>query len=187
MPAAPWSRMRLIGWRRFRLLLVVGAGLIAAIVGLAFPPPVTPIAGPAEVTDGDTLRIGATRIRLTGIDAPELAQTCTDQSGREWPCGAEAKAFVIGLVMHEEVSCALRGTDRYGRSLGACTASGTDIGARIVAAGWAVSDGGYFTEQENARNAARGIWSGSFIAPAEWRRSHGEGGNAWGWLASLWR
>ena len=101
MPAAPWSRMRLIGWRRFRLLLVVGAGLIAAIVGLAFPPPLTPIAGPAEVTDGDTLRIGATRIRLSGIDAPELAQTCTDQSGREWPCGAEAKAFVIGVVMHE--------------------------------------------------------------------------------------
>ena len=88
MPAAPWSRMRLIAWRRFRLLAVVGAGLIAAIVGLVSQPPVTLIAGHAEVTDGDTLRIGATRIRLTGIDAPELAQTCTGQSGKEWPCGA---------------------------------------------------------------------------------------------------
>ncbi len=186
MPAAPWSQMRWIGRRYARHFAVVAAIALIAVAGLLFPPPSHAIAGRAEVSDGDTIRIGATRIRLVGIDAPELAQTCTDQSGKDWSCGAEAKAFVIGLIDRRDVACTLRGTDRYGRSLGTCTASGGDLNAAIVTAGWAVSDGGYFGEQDQARAAARGIWSGSFIAPATWRRSHGEGGNAWDWLSHFW-
>lgn len=187
MRAAPWTRMRPIGPRYLRLAVIAGAGVVAATAGSLFAPPAHPLAGRAEVTDGDTLRIGATRIRLRGIDAPELAQTCTDQAGADWACGAHAKAFVIGLVAHQDVACMLAGTDAYGRSLGSCTVSATDIGSQIVAAGWAVANGGYFAEQSGARAAQRGIWSGSFVAPAQWRRSHGEGGNAWSWLTSLWR
>ena len=40
------------------------------------------ITGTATVTDGDTLRINDTRIRLHGIDAPEAAQTCIDRGHR---------------------------------------------------------------------------------------------------------
>ncbi len=42
-----------------------------------------PITGRPSVTDGDTLVIRDTRIRLHGIDAPESAQTCQDKAGRE--------------------------------------------------------------------------------------------------------
>ncbi len=35
------------------------------------------LGGGATVVDGDSLEIGAVRIRLRGIDAPELRQTCT--------------------------------------------------------------------------------------------------------------
>ena len=47
------------------------------------------ISGMASVTDGDTLRIGAERIRLYGIDAPESAQR-SSAGGKTWPCGEAA-------------------------------------------------------------------------------------------------
>src|ERR1700730_15860074 len=37
-----------------------------------------PLVGAALVVDGDSLEISGARIRLTGIDAPEMRQTCTD-------------------------------------------------------------------------------------------------------------
>ena len=38
------------------------------------------------VTDGDTIRIDGERIRFSGIDAPELKQTCLYQD-IEFQCG----------------------------------------------------------------------------------------------------
>jgi endonuclease YncB( thermonuclease family) len=59
------------------------------------------------------------------------------------------------------------------------------LGAEIVAAGWAVPDNGYIDEANAARDAKRGIWSGSFIAPAQWRRGdRGEGQGLWDWITS---
>ena len=43
--------------------------------------------GEARAIDGDTLQVGDTRLRLHGIDAPELRQTCEDNSGEAWACG----------------------------------------------------------------------------------------------------
>ena len=37
-----------------------------------------------KVSDGDSLRSGTLRIRLFGIDAPELNQECKDQNGGIW-------------------------------------------------------------------------------------------------------
>ena len=48
-----------------------------------------PISGTARAGDGDSLTIGATRIRLFGIDAPELNQTC-QRGDRAWSCGQAA-------------------------------------------------------------------------------------------------
>ncbi|NCO87895.1 MAG: thermonuclease family protein, partial [Rhodobacterales bacterium] len=39
------------------------------------------IAGPVAVIDGDTLDVGGTRVRLYGIDAVELSQSCTTEQG----------------------------------------------------------------------------------------------------------
>ncbi len=48
-----------------------------------------PISGTAWAGDGDSLTIGVTRIRLFGIDAPELNQVC-QRGGRAWSCGQAA-------------------------------------------------------------------------------------------------
>jgi endonuclease YncB( thermonuclease family) len=42
--------------------------------------------------DGDTLRAAnGAEYRLFGVDAPELAQTCTEANGKTWLCGRAAK------------------------------------------------------------------------------------------------
>lgn len=46
--------------------------------------------GPAEIIDGDTIRVGGDTVRLEGIDAPENRQECEDAAGRAYPCGASA-------------------------------------------------------------------------------------------------
>ena len=40
----------------------------------------TTITGSARISDGDTIRVQGTRIRLNGIDAPETDQVCIDKS-----------------------------------------------------------------------------------------------------------
>jgi endonuclease YncB( thermonuclease family) len=52
---------------------VVTALMIAAFAWPAF----ADVTGLATVIDGDTLVIAGERIRLEGIDAPELHQDCT--------------------------------------------------------------------------------------------------------------
>src|SRR5690242_19546586 len=44
------------------------------------------IGGTGRVVDGDTLDVGTTRVRLEGIDAPEIAQTCQNVAGASWNC-----------------------------------------------------------------------------------------------------
>jgi endonuclease YncB( thermonuclease family) len=132
-----------------------------------------PLTGRAAVTDGDTLRLGGQRVRLTGLDAPELDQTCVDAGGKEWPCGTRARQFLADLLKTGEVTCQRSGRDAYRRVLATCMMDSEDIGAKIVATGWAVADFRYGAEEAQARTAGRGIWTGSFVLPAEWRRSRG--------------
>jgi endonuclease YncB( thermonuclease family) len=128
----------------------------------------------ARVVDGDTLElVDAKRIRLWGIDAPEGAQTC-QRAGRPWRCGDEATAALLALVNGRELTCVERDIDQYGRIVATCTVNGEDIGAAMVRQGWALdferySNGAYAAEQLEAEQAQRGLWSGSFVAPWEWR------------------
>lgn len=54
--------------------------------------------GEARAIDGDTLQVGDTRLRLHGIDAPELRQTCEDSAGEAWACGRRAASELAGAV-----------------------------------------------------------------------------------------
>ncbi|MEP7240909.1 MAG: thermonuclease family protein [Devosia sp.] len=150
--------------------MLVVIGIVALLFNALAPHPL--VVGHAEIVDGDTLRIAARRIRLSGLDAPELDQTCGIEPA-PWSCGAEAKGFLVSLVAGRDVTCRTEGNDRYGRALANCRVAGADLGQNIVAAGWAVADMAYLADELGARTAGRGIWSGPFLAPAEWRRSHG--------------
>lgn len=130
------------------------------------------LTGQARVVDGDTLVINGRRMRLEGLDAPELSQTCTVE-GRDWPCGREAAAAVRQLVAGAALECELDGNDRYGRALATCSLAEDDLGERIVRDGWAVADHGYEDAVRDARRGRRGLWRGDFEHPEDWRAANG--------------
>jgi endonuclease YncB( thermonuclease family) len=131
------------------------------------------IVGKAWVIDGDTIDVARVRIRLLGIDAPESDQTCTDPEGKRWYCGHAATHVLIRHLAGHRLRCGAVGFDKYHRTLAVCALpDGADVNAWLVREGWAVAYGHYRAEEAQARAAKRGIWTSSFIQPAQWRRQH---------------
>ena len=96
------------------------------------------ISGKCFVIDGDTIQIKGTRIRLAGIDAPELNQ----------PWGKAAKYAMVRLCKGKIVSAHLTGEESYNRKVAICYLSdGRDIGAEIIKQGYALD----FTKYSNGK------------------------------------
>lgn len=125
---------RMSGWHEFRhsraMLLALACAACAPL------PEPAPIAGSCSITDGDTIRCGEERIRLLGIDAPELG-TC--RPGRQ--CvegdGKASRATLAGMVAGADLSIVRLGTDRYGRTLGVVYADGINTSCAMIEAGQA--------------------------------------------------
>ncbi|KQT80554.1 thermonuclease family protein [Methylobacterium sp. Leaf466] len=147
---------------------------------LASPAVANPIVGRASVTDGDTLVIRETRIRLHGIDAPESAQTCKDATSKDYRCGQAAALALADHIGKRMVTCEPRDTDRYGRVVALCRADAEDLNAWMVREGHAIAYRRYAEDYVNAELTAKalrtGIWAGTFQDPSEWRRAHRAGG-----------
>ena len=161
-----------------RLLdLALAVTLLAALAFVAarwpdFAGSQVTLSGPARVSDGDSISIEGRRIRLAGIDAPEIDQSCI-RASVSYACGRKARAALVAMIGGSTVVCESGRLDRYGRLLARCTANGIDLNQGMVEAGWAVSYGGYAAVERDARRAGRGIWAGDFEFPQEWRRIHG--------------
>lgn len=157
-------------------LLLGGLALFQGWQSRAVVAPPTPALLGVEAVDGDTLRAKGQRIRLNGIDAPELSQTCRDAQGQAWSCGTAARSHLAALVARGGVTCSKRGEDRYGRMLATCSAAGiADIGDAMVRDGHALNYGRYTSDyagaEREARAARRGLWQGAFDNPEGWRHA----------------
>lgn len=128
--------------------------------------------GAATVNDGDTLTVSGERIRLVGIDAPELDQAC-EREGGTYPCGRLSKAVLAERIGKRAVTCRGGERDKYDRLLARCSVGGIDLNAAQVRAGWALAYGGYEREEGQARAARAGMWAGSFQRPRDWRDARG--------------
>jgi micrococcal nuclease len=85
--------------------------------------------GRAWVIDGDTIDIGGTRIRLSGIDAPEM----------DHPYGKNAKWALVNLCKGQEVRAVFSGDLTHDRTVATCyLPDGRDLSAEMVKAGMAI-------------------------------------------------
>ena len=134
---------------------------------------VADITGSAHVIDGDTIDISDVRIRLSGIDAPEIEQTCRT-NGLIWHCGVEATKAMRHLTKDKTVTCIGNTKDQYGRRIANCFVGDLNLNAVMVEVGLALAYRYYsleYVEQEDfARETKQGLWSGEFIAPWDWRK-----------------
>ena len=164
-------------------------GLMLACAFLITPPALgqtapASVEGRPRIVDGDTLEIGIHRVHLFGVDAPEPDQTC-ERAGKPWRCGAEATYAMAALVETHWVTCRERARDAAGEIIGVCRmggANGPVLNREIVRLGWALATRPasevYLADERTASGARAGIWSGSFVAPWEWRRKRDTGTRA---------
>jgi endonuclease YncB( thermonuclease family) len=93
--------------------------------------------GSCRVTDGDTIRCGPERIRLLGIDAPELPGHC--RHGRECaPGDPYASSDSLRDAMAGQLKITRVGTDRYGRTLALVSGTHGDLSCWQLAHGQAI-------------------------------------------------
>jgi endonuclease YncB( thermonuclease family) len=156
------------------LHLVSGSVATLALVLHPSPGKADEITGRASVVDGDTIEIHGTRIRLWGIDAPESSQLCRGDDSLQYRCGAKAANALDAFLAFRPVTCIPTNLDQYGRTVAVCSVGGADIGAWLVSNGLALdwprySKSKYELAQRGAKEAARGIWAGSFTAPWAYR------------------
>lgn len=168
------------GWRW------AAVGIVATVAVLMIASPAhaqatsATITGPASAVDGDTIHVGFVDIRLFGIDAPESAQTCTDNAGADWPCGSAATQSMAAMIAGSTITCRDNARDRWNRVVATCwptDAAGhpvePSLNERLVLQGLAVSfvrySHSYDASEAIARLAGSGMWSGSFEMPWNFR------------------
>ena len=133
------------------------------------------IIGTSSVVDGDTIEIRGERIRLHGIDAPESGQRCQDGNGQQWRCGQQAALFLSDALGRSTVTCEVTDVDQYERAVAVCsTVKVADVNALMVQEGWALAYRKYSRDyvdlEQQAAADKRGMWTGAFTKPWEWRR-----------------
>lgn len=133
----------------------------------------TEVLAPARVVDGDSLELDGQRVRLVGIDAPELNQICQGQQG-DYSCGVKARDHLRTLIGNStQIKCVGEGDDKYGRLLAECFVGETSLNSTMVRDGWAISYGGFGWIERTAQKEKLGLWAGNFDNPSDWRAKTG--------------
>ncbi len=127
------------------------------------------------VIDGDTIRLGDVKIRFSGIDAPEIKQTCVASEGKV-ACGKISRDLLIEKVTNNKISCTDEGKDFYGRVLGECFVNGESLSSYLVREGFAFAyrkySNKYIEDEEYAKFNKLGMWSMQFQYPWDYRKNN---------------
>ena len=125
-----------------------------------------------RVLDGDTIMIGDEKIRLFGIDAPELSQISTDHRR----IGRDAKQYLEKLILNKEIKVHIKGVGIYKRKIGIVYLDGIDINKELLFKGHAVISNidtydTYHLAQKKAWLNKRGLFqTSSFMTPRFYRK-----------------
>ncbi len=170
------------------LIGVIVGGIVAlVVVGVGFGGPVKPqgyvgYLRAENIHDGDTFWVGEISLRLFGADAPELDQSCRDESGLT-PCGESARARLAEMLDGQLILCTPRltrtGTQKesFGRPLVSCevrpaAAPAFDVVGRMIEEGYSVQyegrDWGYSSAA--LRGQGQHLMATCMLRPDFWRQ-----------------
>ena len=134
----------------------------------------TSFADSLRVVDGDTIVLNGEKIRFTGIDTPELKQTCL-KDDQEVPCGMTAKRLLAEKISNATVECTSEGKDTYKRTLAECFVNGESLSKFLVRSGYAFAYRKYSTkfvkDEEFAKANKLGMWAMTFQYPWDFRKA----------------
>ncbi len=128
-----------------------------------------------KVIDGDTIHLNGEKIRFSGIDTPELKQTCSKNNEIIF-CGIEAKKLLADKIASNEIKCISEGKDQYKRTLAECFVNDLSLSSYLVKNGYAFAYRKYskkfIADEDFARSNNLGIWSMKFEYPWDWRKKN---------------
>ena len=163
---------------KISLILIITFAFIQKLHG-------TEIYGVPKIIDGDTVYINSKKIRLEGIDAPEIKQQCKKPSlkisaiiglqiNKNYSCGVIAKIKLIDKINNSKIKCISSSKDRYNRFLATCYKNRINLNKWMVRNGYAVAykrySKDYVRDEEYAKKNKLGLWEGTFIMPEKWRK-----------------
>jgi len=126
-----------------------------------------------KIVDGDTIHLNGEKIRFTGIDTPELKQSCLKE-GIKNSCGVTAKQLLIDKIGNNNVECISEGKDQYKRTLAECFVNNESLSSYLVRNGYAFAYRRYskkfVADEDYARINKLGMWSMKFDYPWDYRK-----------------
>jgi len=128
-----------------------------------------------KVVDGDTIHLNGEKIRFTGVDTPELKQTCLKEGIKD-SCGVTAKQILIDKIGNNNVKCISQGKDQYKRTLAECFVNNESLSSYLVRSGYAFAYRKYskkfVLDEDYARINKIGMWSMEFDYPWDFRKNN---------------
>lgn len=138
------------------------------------PPPVPPSWKRFHLprtTDGATfITKSNVEIRVLGIEAPAVDQSCTRADGEVWPCGRTALFSLRMFLRGRAVECFVPSLDGVDRAIAPCRVGQIDLGRWLVRQGWATpnddADEALKIAAREARCERLGMWRGTVPDPS---------------------
>ena len=132
-----------------------------------------PLSGTATVVNADLIVIAGTNIQIWGIDALEPEQIC-HRKGKPWACGNAATDHLRKFLKDQVITCNPRGGE-FPKVSAKCALGSLDLGAEMIGQGHALPDtpeskNYYMQLFREARGQGAGMFSGTYIAPWDWRQ-----------------
>ena len=124
------------------------------------------LTGTLHIINADMVEIAGETVKLHGIHAPALGQTCLTADGTPWRCGMIAAQALADHVEDQPVSCEGQYKARKGLLQAVCRVDGADLSRWLVREGyvWARAGSDYIPDEDAARKARRGLWQLPFAA-----------------------
>ncbi len=148
---------------------------LSSLLGKKEPQSNQTLYGNAVAVSGDMMQMGEL-FYIYGISAPKLDQTCVNNIGRQYNCGQLSKNYLQEKIQGQQPVCTiLSSAQPKGVILPViCNVGEYDLGALMVAGGWAIPDinsGSVYVKYEaEAKKRKNGLWQGTFNSPWEWER-----------------